>query len=213
MQTSDLIQQLSTQVMPVKRQSLTRRLLLVWSIGFFIALVMLLISTGVRRDLSAAVLTLPFWIKWGYTLSLVVIGVMLVMRFARPEQQSKHVLWWLMLPALLLLLIATYDLAQAPAEQIHHMWMGHSALRCPWNIFAISLPVFVALMLIMRKFAPTQLPTAGFVAGCLAGASGATVYALLCNESAAPFILVWYSLGMLLPGLLGAALGSKILRW
>jgi hypothetical protein len=213
MQTSELIQQLSTQVTPVSRQSLVKRLLLVWASGVVIALAMLLMSMGVRRDLATAILTLPFWIKWGYTISLIVIGALLTKRFAHPEHQSKRVLWWLMLPASLLLLIAIYDLSQAPAEQIHHMWMGHSALMCPWNILAVSLPVFVAMMLIMRKFAPTQLQTAGFAAGCFAGASGATVYALLCNESGTPFILVWYSLGMLLPGLLGALLGSKILRW
>jgi len=213
MQTSDLIQQLSTQVTPLTRQSLVKRLLLVWMSGVVVALAMLLLSTGVRGDLTAAICTLPFWIKWAYTGSVMVAGTLLTLRFARPEYQSKSLLWWLTLPTSALLLIAIFDLSQAPAEQVHHMWMGHSALMCPWNILAISLPVFVAMMLIMRKFAPTQLRTAGFAAGCLAGASGATVYALLCNESAAPFILAWYSLGMLMPGLLGAALGPKILRW
>jgi hypothetical protein len=213
MQTSDLIKQLSTQVTPVKRQSLLKRFLLMWSCGVMIALALLVMSIGVRRDLASAIFTLPFWIKWIYTGSLIAISATLTLRFARPENQGTRVLWWLGLPAVLLMLLAVYDLYNAPVSEVHHMWMGHSALMCPWNIFAVSLPVFVTLMFIMRRFAPTQLHKAGFVAGCTAGASGATVYALLCNENATPFILAWYSLGILLPGLLGAMLGRRLLRW
>jgi len=213
MQTNDLIKQLSTQVTAVKPRSFMRRFLLAWLIGIAAALLLLVSTIGVRGDLSTAMLTVPFWIKWLYTISLMFIGSMLAMYFAQPENRSPRVLWWLVLPSTLLSMVAIFDLHQAPKESIHHMWMGHSALMCPWNILAVSLPVFVALMWMMRKLAPTELRLTGFAAGCLAGASGATVYALLCNESTTPFILAWYSLGMVLPGLLGAALGPKLLRW
>jgi len=213
MQTNDLIKQLSTQVTAVKPRSFMRRFLLAWLIGIAAALLLLVSTIGVRGDLSTAMLTVPFWIKWLYTISLMFVGSMLAMYFAQPENRSPRVLWWLVLPSTLLSMVAIFDLHQAPKESIHHMWMGHSALMCPWNILAVSLPVFVALMWMMRKLAPTELRLTGFAAGCLAGASGATVYALLCNESTTPFILAWYSLGMVLPGLLGAALGPKLLRW
>jgi len=213
MQTNDLIKQLSTQVTAVKPRSFMRRFLLAWLIGIAAAVLLLVSTIGVRGDLSTAMLTVPFWIKWLYTISLMFIGSMLAMYFAQPENRSPRVLWWLVLPSTLLSMVAIFDLHQAPKESIHHMWMGHSALMCPWNILAVSLPVFVALMWMMRKLAPTELRLTGFAAGCLAGASGATVYALLCNESTTPFILAWYSLGMVLPGLLGAALGPKLLRW
>ena len=213
MQTNDLIKQLSTQVTAVKPRSFMRRFLLAWLIGIAAALLLLVSTIGVRGDLSTAMLTVPFWIKWLYTISLMFVGSMLAMYFAQPENRSPRVLWWLVLPSTLLSMVAIFDLHQAPKESIHHMWMGHSALMCPWNILAVSLPVFVALMWMMRKLAPTELRLTGFAAGCLAGASGATVYALLCNESTTPLILAWYSLGMVLPGLLGAALGPKLLRW
>ncbi len=213
MQTNDLIKQLSTQMTPVSRQSFSRRFLFAWLIGFAAALLMLTTTIGVRGDLSAAILTLPFWIKWLYTTSFVIVGSSLSLYFARPDNRSRRVLWWLLLPTALLSLLAIHEISTTPPEAIHHMWMGHSALHCPWNIFAISIPVFIAVMWMMRRLAPTQLRLAGFAAGCLAGASGATVYALLCNESTTPFILVWYSLGMVLPGLLGALLAPKVLRW
>jgi hypothetical protein len=39
------------------------------------------------------------------------------------------------------------------------------------------------------------------------------VYALHCNEMQAPFLAVWYLLGMLLPAAMGAAIGPRWLRW
>jgi len=213
MQTNDLINQLSSHVAPVSRQSFVRRFLLAWLVGSAAALLLLVLTIGVRGDLQAAMFTWPFWMKWMYTIALIVIGVVLSLHFARPENHSGRLLWWLIAPAALLALLAAYDLNNAPSESIHHMWMGHSALMCPWNIFGVSIPVFIAVMWMMRRMAPTQLRKAGFVAGCLAGASGATVYALLCNESTAPFVVTWYSLGILLPGLLGALLANKVLRW
>lgn len=213
MQTDDLIKQLSMHVQPVSRQSFGQRFWFAWLVGISAALLLLLGVRGVRGDLGEAMLTLPFWIKWLYTISLIVIGALLSMYFGRPENRSSSILWWLLAPFTLMLLLAIYDLQHALPESIHHMWMGHSALVCPWNIFGLSLPVFIAMMWIMRRLAPTRLRLAGFAAGCLAGASGATVYALLCNESTTPFILTWYSLGMLLPGLLGALIANRTLRW
>jgi hypothetical protein len=39
------------------------------------------------------------------------------------------------------------------------------------------------------------------------------VYALHCPELAAPFIAIWYVIGMAAPVVLGAALGPRLLRW
>jgi hypothetical protein len=39
------------------------------------------------------------------------------------------------------------------------------------------------------------------------------VYALHCPELAAPFLAIWYLLGMLIPTAIGAWLGPRPLRW
>ena len=46
-----------------------------------------------------------------------------------------------------------------------------------------------------------------------AGATGALVYSLHCLELAAPFLGSWYLLGMLIPTVVGVALGPRVLRW
>ena len=54
---------------------------------------------------------------------------------------------------------------------------------------------------------------AGAAAGLLAGATGALAYALHCQEMEAPFLAIWYLLGMLIPAALGALAGRWLLRW
>lgn len=49
--------------------------------------------------------------------------------------------------------------------------------------------------------------------GLLASGVGAAVYALHCPEMEAPFLGVWYLLGMLISTALGAVIGPKLLRW
>jgi hypothetical protein len=91
--------------------------------------------------------------------------------------------------------------------------LGSSWSACPWRIVVLSLPSFALLLRAVKGFAPIRLRLAGAGAGLLAGAIGALVYLLHCPELAAPFLLVWYTLGMLLPAALGALAGPRVLRW
>lgn len=77
----------------------------------------------------------------------------------------------------------------------------------------MSLPALAAALWALRGLAPTRPRHAGFAAGLLAGAVRACGYALACTESSPAFIAAWYTLGILLTGCLGAALGPRVLRW
>ena len=54
---------------------------------------------------------------------------------------------------------------------------------------------------------------AGAAAGLLSGTGGALIYTLHCTEMAAPFLAIWYLLGILIPAAVGALLGPRLLRW
>jgi hypothetical protein len=99
-----------------------------------------------------------------------------------------------------------------PAEQPALLW-GRTWRTCALSITAMASPVFVASILALRRLAPTRPTLAGAAAGALAAGAGAAVYALHCPELAAPFLAVWYVLGMAIPVILGAALGRWLLRW
>ena len=80
-------------------------------------------------------------------------------------------------------------------------------------IAGLSLPLFAGLFWSLRRLAPTRLTQAGAAAGLLAGSAAATIYAFHCTESTATFIAIWYTAGIALTTLMGAALGRFLLRW
>jgi hypothetical protein len=84
---------------------------------------------------------------------------------------------------------------------------------CPFLIALVAAPLFLAFVWVLKDLAPTRLRWAGAGAGFAAGAMGALTYSLHCPELAAPFIGVWYLLGMLIPTAIGASLGRRLLRW
>ena len=110
-------------------------------------------------------------------------------------------------------LVAAVVLGNAAPAQRVDLVFGDTWKYCPFNIALISLPLFAAALWAMKGLAPTRLVLAGASAGLLAGALGALVYALHCPESAAPFLAVWYVLGIAIPTLAGAVLGPRVLRW
>jgi hypothetical protein len=91
--------------------------------------------------------------------------------------------------------------------------MGGSASLCPIAIVTSAIPAFVAVLIVLRGMAPTRLTRAGMAAGLLAGGVGASVYGLWCRESTAAFVALWYTLGIVACGGIGALLGPLLLRW
>jgi hypothetical protein len=100
-----------------------------------------------------------------------------------------------------------------PPDQMRAALMGSSWDKCPWRILVLALPGLAVLLWTMRRFAPTRPALAGAAAGLLAGGVAATVYGLHCQEIAAPFVALWYSLGVILSTGLGAIIGSRALPW
>jgi hypothetical protein len=91
--------------------------------------------------------------------------------------------------------------------------LGQTAAVCPFLITLLATPVFLGGIWALRGLAPTRLRLAGASMGLLAGAAGATVYAIHCPELAAPFLGTWYVIGIAIPTVLGSLLGPRVLRW
>jgi hypothetical protein len=153
------------------------------------------------------------WIKLGYAAGLGASCAWLVARLARPAAPLGAAPYAAATVLAAMLLIGALDLALAPrAERYSHL-IGQSAARCPWAILALSIAPLAGVLWALRGLAPTRAHLAGLGAGLLAGAIGAASYALSCTEESAAFVAVWYSLGIALCGLLGGALGGRLLRW
>jgi hypothetical protein len=213
MKTDDLVSALSADLDPVPRRAVGGRLVLGLGIGAAVSAALMVLWLGVRADLMHAMMTGPFWMKFAYAFAVAVLGFGLIDRLARPDGAGGMFGPLILVPLGVMIVLAIYQLTGAPDDQRMAMMMGGSSQVCARNIVLLSLPVFAGLFWSLRALGPTRLTLAGAVAGILAGAAGTVIYAVHCTEIAAPFVAIWYTLGIAAMGLLGALLGRLMLRW
>jgi hypothetical protein len=138
---------------------------------------------------------------------------MITARLARPGARMGWAPWIVAAAVAWLAMLAMMEMRRTPPSGMSHLWLGWTWKICALRILALSTPVFVAVLWLLRRMAPTRLALAGAAAGLFAGGVGATVYGLYCEETAAAFVVVWYSLGMAACAALGAVIGPRLLRW
>lgn len=211
MKTDDLIGLLARQAGPVGAAGDVR--VLAW--GLLAVLPVMLAASAlilgfIPADLWRASATGP---KLVYALALAGMGLWLMRRSGHPGQGTAAPAMALALLLGLVLATGAFDAMQVPPEGRAMAVMGKSAMRCPLSILLLSLPALAVTLSAAQSLAPTRTVWAGLGAGLLAGGLGAVAYAFACDEGAAAFIAVWYTLGMVLAGGLGALVGSRVLRW
>ena len=211
--TEDLIDRLSRDLRPAQKGVVTRRIGVALALGLAVSFLGVALLLGLRPDLAQALGSRMFWMKLAYAGAYAAVGVFCVERLARPGGTPRGRLRWLAAPVIGITLAAALQMAAAPAARVRHLLMGDSAMVCPWFIAACSAPLLVALVWAVRGLAPTRLRLAGALVGLTAGGFGALIYCLHCPEAGAPFVAIWYSLGMLVPCAVGALLGRRLLRW
>jgi hypothetical protein len=211
--TDDLIASLSADLPKVAPGAAGRRVALGLGLGGAGSVVLMLVLFGPRPDIAQAVGTSMFWMKLVYAAATGLIAAFLLTRLAKPAARPGVLAVLSLAPFAVVAVMAMVRMAQAPAVGRHAMLMGHSAMLCPWRILVIGLPILAGAVWAVRGLAPTRLGLAGLAAGVAAGGLGAAIYALACNETSAPFLAVWYTLGIAALTGLGALLGSRVLRW
>lgn len=213
MRTEVLVRLLAKDVRAVPRYAVGQRIGLGVLVGAVLSLLLVGSVLGIRPDLGLAIREFSFWVKCVYTVSLGIGAVLVTASLARPENTRPRWLWLLGVPVLLLMGIATTEMASASPSQWPALWLGRSWPTCPWMVLLLSIPIFVGLLWSFRQFAPSRPGAAGAAAGLTAGAWAAALYSLHCPEVSAIFVLSWFSLGIGLAAAAGAVLGRRLLRW
>jgi len=212
MRTDDLIAQLSTSLEPVKNSAVTRLLLGAVAVGIAGSILVLLTVIGLRHDLNSAMVSFGMWTKLVYTFAIAGFGFWLVERAGRPGAEMTRPAMALALPLMAIALLAALQMS-APGADMPMLVIGHSSRVCAPLVILTALPTLAATFWALKRLAPTRLTLAGAGAGLFAGAAGAFVYSFHCTEGAAPFIAIWYTLGIVLTVGIGAFLGPRLLRW
>jgi hypothetical protein len=163
--------------------------------------------------LEAHLSTRWFWVRFAFIGSLVVLTWRALNRLGNPGAAPLVRVWPLMMPIVVVSVVGSTLLWLAPNELRHPMIFGKSWDVCSRNIAMLSIPIFLASVLIARQSAPTRLRFTGAMLGFFAGAVGAMIYSLHGSEMSPSFLMVWYVLGMLIPTAAGALLGPRLLAW
>ncbi len=213
MKTDELIAALARQEDVVDPRKPLRLLLGASLLGIAAALPLMLWSLGLNPSLASDARVPMFWVKWSFVAAVALTTLMLVIRLARPGAAMQWAARAVVSPFFAVWTLAVIVLlSAAPAERLP-LVMGSSWNSCPLNIAMLSLPVLVLLLAVVRSLAPTRLRLAGTATGLLAGALATLAYLLHCPELEAPFVAVWYVIGMAIPAAIGALIGPRVLRW
>ncbi|HEY2708764.1 MAG TPA: DUF1109 domain-containing protein [Caulobacteraceae bacterium] len=212
MKTEQLVALLAEDTDVVRARPFAPLLLAAAVAGAVVSIAILAMWLGFR-PLMPAMHTPSFWMKAAYTGLLAVAALVATSRLARPGGQIGVALVLGAVTIAWLAMMAGHETMRAAPDAMSKLWMGDSWRVCPFRILALSAPVFAVVIWALRRAAPTRPMLAGAAAGLLAGAVGATVYGLACNEATAAFVVTWYSLGLAVCAALGAAIGGRLLRW
>jgi len=210
--TDDLIADLSGKLSPTPARAGAAPLYWGVGAGALVSAGLMLGWLGPRPDLMGAMHTSPFWMKFGYTLAFAVLAFWAALRLAHPGAPARTAMRAILLPVAGMIGLAALQIALSHGVTAP-MFYGVSHDVCPERIFVMALPIFAGSLWGLRRLAPTRLALTGGIAGLLAGAAGAWIYAFACAENGALFVSIWYTLGIVSVGLLGAALGRLVLRW
>lgn len=211
MKTADLIDALATGAGAAPRAVAARRLAPAMAAGLLLSSALAIMALGLAP--AASQLSLALWIKLGYMGTLGLAAAWLTARLSRPAARSGAA--WAaigVVVAIMALVGIGSALLVAPSERAAYA-LGRTWALCPWAVLVLSLPALAAALWAVRGLAPTRPRVAGGAAGLVAGSVGALGYAFACFEESTAFIALWYTLGIVLTGALGAALGPRVLRW
>jgi hypothetical protein len=213
MKTDELIKMLSTNLEPVRGAELRNVVMTALAGGTVVAFCLMLAIFGVPATTLGGEYFALKLLALAFTLGLVGAGANLLVRFARPGDPGRRPLIPIGLLLLAMLLAGIVALLLAHPASWGGMVFGPQWAACLICIPLFAVAPFAALVWALRRGAPTGLARTGAIAGLIAGALGAAVFAIHHPGGSIPFIALWYGGPIVLCALAGAILGPRLLRW
>ena len=183
------------------------------AIALALSAVLMAVTVGIRDDLLLLTHSPLFWFKLAFLGSITIVGWRAVLAVSTPGATGEYLRLALTLALLALAVVAVVMVLQADAVVRPQLLWGTTWKWCSIIIAAMSMPMYLATLRLMRRRAPTHLRLAGADAGFSSGAAAALIYCLHCPELAPSFVGVWYIIGICIPTAAGALMGRNMLAW
>lgn len=213
MKTDEFIALLVAGHHPVDTAALRQRLWLSALAAVTIASVLVGLLFGIRADLAAAVTSGAVVGKAALGGSIALLSVLAYDRTLRPGRQIGRLRYWLVAPFVLAIIAAIVQLAQSQSAGWGALITGRNFVACLVSVPLLSLAPLGMLTAVARRGAPVNARRSGLLAGLASGGLAVVAYSLFCTEDSAPFVAVWYSLGIAVPAVVGALIFPHFIRW
>jgi hypothetical protein len=207
-----LIAELVSELEPVRPLRLGEGLALALAAAGVTALLVAWLA-GLRADLMAGQISPMALVANGLYLGLGLAASATVVIMSRPQIGSDHSGWrWAAgMAGLLPLAGAIVAIGRGTAMRggegtAHELW-------CVAAGMGVSLLVFAALTLWLRRGAPTSPERAGLVTGIAAGAFGIAAFSLHCADDDIVHLGLWHGAVVAVMGALGRAIIPRLIRW
>lgn len=184
---------------------------LLW--GVLVAVLLLFAAIHVRHDIGSAIGDPRIWLKFDFTLSLVLASLGLAQRSGEPGVPWGYWGYALLVAPALLFVGVAIECYLTPASSWASRLVGANAKYCLMLVPLLAAGPLAGALLALREGAPTNPGLSGAIAGLLAGGVGAALYATHCPDDSPLFLATWYPLAIGLVVLVGFVVGSRVLRW
>ena len=212
MKTEDLINAIA-QDGASRPISVAARMSIALVLGGIVAAALFMHVLGVRPDIMQALQSWRFDIKVVITLVCFAAALWATYELARPDANTRRALLVFALPLALLAVTVGCELIVSPVDTWVGRAIGTNSRLCLVSITALSIGPLAALLFALRAGAARSPALAGAAAGLLAGGLAATLYAMHCFDDSPLFVTLWYIPAVALVASMGAASGSRLLRW
>jgi hypothetical protein len=178
-----------------------------------VSLLMFFAELGVRPDVMTAVHNPFFDLKFAVTLALAAAAITVALHLSRPEASLRGFVWLFMVPAGLLIAGISGEMMMPQRLPMMTRMIGSNSKVCMTAVPMMSLPLLAASLIGLRHGATTRPALEGALAGLLSAGLAATIYASHCTDDSPLFVAAWYTLSAALVTVIGALVGSKVLKF
>jgi hypothetical protein len=208
-----LLDRLAAELTPVTPRSARRDVLLLGGLAAAEAL-MLAAMGALRPDMPHAMHMPSFWWKLASFGLLAMAGIATAIRSLDPAASPRRGLRRIG-GMLLVVLLAGWliDAVQAGGPDLVHRLMWRQGLSCLVAVVVLSIPLIVALGVLMRRGAPTDRPGSALAIGVASAGWGAFLFTFRCPHDDPLYIALWYGLGCAIVAGLGYIALPRIARW
>jgi len=213
MTSETLLDELASGLTPVRLRSARRDGMMVGALAL-IELALFLMMGFHRPDMAHAMAEPSFWWKLATLGLLAAVAIATAVRSFDPSVAPHRGLRWAAWLAGSALLIGWgIDATHHATAPLLARLEWRAGVSCLVSMVLLSLPMLIALTVLMRRGAPAHRSESALAAGLGAAAWGAFVFFFRCWHDDPLYIVFWYGLGCVLTALAGRALLPLITRW